>query len=407
MKQVLFGSAMPPDCRIPIKLWADNIEPSAMEQIYNLAKLPFAFHHIAIMPDCHSGYGMPIGGVLACNNVVIPEAVGLDIGCGMCASRTNIKADIFDDKSIKLLCGSIRDVIPVGKVHQKYNQPECFLPSGLYFKHDGLPVISEEYDNATRQIGTLGGGNHFIEIQNDTSGMVWIMIHSGSRNIGKQVGQHYNKVAINLNEKWYSSVSKSLGLAFLPADSEQGKLYIEEMHWCMEFARLNRQLMMQRIKECIVCSPIVKNLGMDSATLFPYPNLDVIHNYASLENHFNKNVWVHRKGATLARKGETGIIPGTQKTPSYIVQGLGNVDSFRSCSHGAGRCMSRKKARETLNLEEERKEMEDAGIVCGMRHASDVEESWKAYKDIDAVMKNQEDLVDIVVELHPMAVVKE
>lgn len=387
--------------RIPIKLWLDNLEDGAMEQVKNLANLPFAFKHIAIMPDSHQGYGMPIGGVMATDNVIVPNAVGVDIGCGMCAVRTSLTE--IDKDTIKRIFGGskenpggIRSKVPVGFNHQSKKQDESLMPEDNYWI-DVNTVVHQEYENALKQIGTLGGGNHFIEIQKGSDGHIWIMIHSGSRNLGLKVAEHYNRLAIALNEKWHSIVDKKQELAFLPVDSEEGQYYIREMNYCVEFALANRKLMMENIKDCFR----EKIVGIEFESM-----INIAHNYAKLENHFGKNVWVHRKGATSAREGEIGIIPGSQGTKSYIVSGLGNEESFMSCSHGAGRKLGRNQAIRTLDLEEEKRKLDEQGIIHGIRNQKDLDEASGAYKDIDVVMENQKDLVEIVIELTPLGVIK-
>ncbi len=377
--------------KIPIKMWLEDIEDGALEQAKNLANLPFAFKHIAIMPDSHQGYGMPIGGVLATKDVIIPNAVGVDIGCGMCAIKTSLN-DI-DTETLKKIMGEIRKVVPVGFAHHQKKQSITLMPD---LNYEDLSIIREQYQNALAQIGTLGGGNHFIEIQKGSDGYIWIMIHSGSRNLGKQVADYYNKLAIELNKKWQSQIPKEWELAFLPIKSEEGQAYIREMNYCVEFALANRRLMMNRIKDIFT-----------KETICEFDNIiNIAHNYAQLENHFGQNVWVHRKGATLARKGTVGIIPGSQGTKSYIVEGLGNIESFTSCSHGAGRKMSRNKAEEDLNLEEEIKKLDEQGIIHAIRGKKDLDEAPSAYKDIDVVMENQKDLVKILVKLQPLGVIK-
>ena len=328
--------------RLVIKSWCNNVEEGAIAQAKNLARLPFAFRQICLMPDTHQGYGMPIGGVMATQDVIVPNAVGVDIGCGMCAVRTSLTDISIED--LKLILKGIRERIPVGFNKHQYEESNYLMP-------DYVPrgeIIDREYSNARKSLGTLGGGNHFIEIQKG-DGRIWIMIHSGSRNLGKQVADHYNKKAIEINEKYFSRVPKEWQLAFLPRDSNEGNDYLTEMQYCVDFAFANRELMMDRIKHCFneVIDDHVEFSGM----------INIAHNYARLENHFGKNVWVHRKGATSARLGEIGIIPGSQGTSSYIVEGLGNPESFTSCSHGAGRAMGRKEAERTLNLEEEQKRL--------------------------------------------------
>lgn len=384
----------------PIKLWLDDIEDGALEQAKNLANLPFVFKHIAIMPDSHQGYGMPIGGVLATKGVVIPNAVGVDIGCGMCAVKTSLTE--IDKDILKNIVGEIRKVIPVGFNRHNEMQDEKYMPvigrstQWSDFYKSSFPIIHSEMENARKSLGTLGGGNHFIEIQKGNDGHICIMIHSGSRNLGKQVADHYNKLAVALNEKWYSSVPKKHELAFLPLDSEEGQSYIREMEYCVEFALSNRKLMMRRI-----CDIFEKETDCE----FVGP-INIAHNYARMENHFGENVMVHRKGATSARAGEIGIIPGSQGSKSYIVKGKGNKESFESCSHGAGRKMGRGQAQKNLSVEEESKKLDDMGVLHAIRGKKDLDEAPGAYKDIDIVMKNQNDLVDIVVELTPLAVIK-
>jgi len=388
--------------KLPIKLWMkelSDMESGCWDQAKHLADLPFAFKHIAVMPDAHQGYGMPIGGVMATKNVIVPNCVGSDIGCGMCAVKTSL-TDI-DIETLKKIMGEIRKVIPLGFGHHKSPQALDFIPT----RNDGLnyEICDSEFENARTQLGTLGGGNHFIEIQKGDDGHIWIMVHSGSRNLGFKVANHYNKLAIELNEKWHSSVPASWELAYLPVDSDEGQAYIKEMNYCVDFALANRKLMMERVKAIFRNELMKKEKTLEEQIGFE-PMINIAHNYASLENHFGQNVWVHRKGATKATKGLVGIIPGSMGTSSYIVEGLGNRESFMSCSHGAGRRMGRNEARRVLSLEEEQKKME--GIIGKPRSNSDLDEAPGAYKDIDEVMGNQEDLVKVLVKLSPMGVIK-
>jgi tRNA-splicing ligase RtcB len=377
--------------RVPIKMWLDDLEEGAYEQAQNLASLPFIHKHVAIMPDSHQGYGMPIGGVIACVDVVIPNAVGVDIGCGMCMTRTD--QTHLHDHELQRIVAEIQMRVPTGfSKHYKAQK----MPTNL--QYDAGPVIDREWANAAKSLGTLGGGNHFIEIQRDKYGFYYIMLHSGSRNVGKQVADHYNRVAQTLNERWSVSVPKSHGLAFLPESCTEGLEYLVAMNWCVQFAKFNRQAMMLEVQQ------IFKDCLPQKVT-FTKP-LDVAHNYARSECHYGKTVVVHRKGATSARKDELGIIPGSQGTSSYIVKGLGNPLSFDSCSHGAGRKMSRRKARAELDLETQQALMDVRGIVHNMRHKDQLDEAPAAYKDIDVVMENQQDLVEIVTQLKPVAVIK-
>jgi tRNA-splicing ligase RtcB len=266
--------------------------------------------------------------------------------------------------------------------------------------------VLKEYNSAMKQVGTLGSGNHFIEIQKGDDGHIWIMIHSGSRNIGFKVAEYYNELAYNLNKKWHSNTflpkNKKDSLAFLPVDSIEGQDYIREMQYCVDFALSNRKLMMDKIMRIF---KEMEKISPDIEITFE-PAINIAHNYARLENHMGKNVWVHRKGATLADEGTIGIIPGSQGSSSYIVKGKGDVMSFKSCSHGAGRKIGRKVAQKVLNLEEEIRLLDDKGILHAIRGVRDLDEAPGSYKDIQTVMEEQKDLVEIITRLSPLAVVK-
>lgn len=382
--------------KIPIKLWLNDIDEGAMQQARNLANLPFAFKHIAIMPDSHQGYGMPIGGVLATKEIIIPNAVGVDIGCGMCAIRTPLKK--IEQKSLLTIVQEIKRTIPLGFNHHKRSQDERFMPNRRTLSN--LPITCQEYESARTQVGTLGGGNHFIEIQAGSDGHVWIMIHSGSRNIGYKVAHHYNQVAKKLSKKHSPEIPKHYDLAFLPLDSKEGRTYFKEMQYCIDFALANRKLMMSRVLETFTQEFPNEHWNIEAGII------NIAHNYASKEKHFKQEVVVHRKGATRAMKDQFGIIPGSQGTKSYIVKGRGNRDSFMSCSHGAGRKMGRKQAIRELSLEEERENLNQRGIIHSICSKKDLDEAPSAYKDIGTVMKNQDDLIEIMIELKPLAVVK-
>jgi len=379
--------------RIPAKMWLETIEPGAMDQVKDLTSLPFAFHHVAIMPDAHEGIGMPIGGVLATDAVVVPNAVGVDISCGMCAIKSNLKASEMDREKLTSIMRIIRARIPLGMDHHKDLQDEALLPQG--FEVEKMKVVSAQQIAARHQVGTLGGGNHFIEIQKDTEDNVWVMIHSGSRNLGFKVAKFYADRAKWFNDKYYSQTVK--GLEFLPIEEPTARAYFDEMKYCIEFAFCNRSLMMNRICESIV--EVMPDAQFE-------PMINIAHNYAAWEHHFGKNVIVHRKGATRAYEGEIGIIPGSQGTASYIVRGLGNPESFMSCSHGAGRVLGRKQAIDTLDLQTEINKLNAQGIIHAIRSKDDLQEAAGAYKDIEDVMYQQRDLVEPIVKLHPMAVIK-
>jgi len=382
--------------RIPIKMWIDDIEDGALQQAKNLANAPFSCKHIAIMPDSHQGYGMPIGGVLATKDVIVPNAVGVDIGCGMLAVKTNI-TEIPKDVLAKIK-EVIERTIPTGFKHLQ----SPISPSAMPLVAEWTTVVLEQYEAARSQLGTLGGGNHFIEIQEGSDGFIWFMIHSGSRNLGFRVAQYHNKIAMELNEKWFSSVPKKYELAFLPLDSNEAKEYISEMDYCVDFAYKNRHAMSYHIKDIISnCMGKYANQSVGFTD-----EINIAHNYATKENHFGENYMIHRKGATLAREDVLGIVPGSQGTSSYIVKGKGNRDSFTSCSHGAGRRMGRGQATRDLSLDKEIEFLNNQGILHSIVNVKDLDEAPSAYKDIDIVMENQKDLVEILVKLKPLAVIK-
>ena len=560
--------------KVPVKVWMkeENYykDVGMIEQVENTAQLPFAFHHVALCPDGHLGFGAPIGGILATKDVIVPNFVGKDIGCGMCAVKTSLTE--IDTDTLKKIMGEIRKVVPVGFKKHREKQDKLLLPKPNIGGEDRLRIneypvdneyliCSQERDNALKSLGTLGGGNHFIEIQKGSDGHIWIMIHSGSRNLGLKIANYYNKLAVKLNERWHSSVPKQWELAHLPIDSEEGQAYLREMSYAVDFALANRKLMMKRIIG-VFKELQVKLVGWNGYLGFDDP-INIAHNYASIENHCSTcidnqgsdnlivesllddesvskvqdflngyrpffhscgglllkkgvsflkisplqvdalermsrvfhsldqelepkhnhfsslhlcecgsssqtdkalntsenrfglgfahlfgvekdyrkwdrilgriflgyeaynldcklvkytsiisqkhsptQVWVHRKGATLANENTIGIIPGNQGSKSYIVKGLGNPDSFNSCSHGAGRLMSRTKAKKELSLEKEIKILNDQGIIHGIRNEGDLDEAPSAYKNIKEIMENQKDLVKIEVELNPLAVIK-
>ncbi len=381
---------------IPIRMWLDDIEPVALEQAGNLSNLPFAFKHIAIMPDAHPGFGMPIGGVLATTGVVIPNAVGVDIGCGICAARTSEKE--LPIKNIESILNGVRRLVPVGFSHHNKEQNEYLMPGRDHFTFRKGLIVNREYKNALKQLGTLGGGNHFIEIQKENDGYIWLMVHSGSRNIGYKVAGHYNRVAKEQTGSIRKRVPPKWDLAYLSPGSDEEKKYLEEMQYCIDFAFASRKLMIERVKE-VFSEDLKREISFDNF-------INIAHNYVSSEVHFGSRVFVHRKGATSAKAGEKGIVPGSQGTSSFIVEGKGNPDSFMSCSHGAGRKLGRRQAVRDLDLEFERAKLDKLGIIHSLHSRKDLDEASGAYKDINKVMDNQKDLVDIVTELRPLGVIK-
>lgn len=374
--------------KVPVMSWCNDPEKGALEQAEHLSNLPFIYKHICLMPDTHLGYGMPIGGVIACDDVVIPNAVGVDIGCGMCAVRMDIPGISHQD--LVRVVGRIRAEIPTGFKHHKHTQEW----HGFSDAPD-IDVINRELSSARHQLGTLGGGNHFIEIQKGSDDHIWMMVHSGSRNFGLKIANEYHRKAVDrCRRKGCEPPHKDL--SFLPAGSKTGIEYIAAMQFALRFAKENRLQMMNRIVEAMV----------HVTGAHPENQLDIHHNYANLENHYHRDVWVHRKGAVKAARGLQGIIPGSQGTWSYITEGLGNRESFESCAHGAGRRMGRKQAIRTLVLQEEVRRMDEQGILHGMHRSEDLDEAAGAYKDIDIVMEEQKDLVKILVRLQPLAVIK-
>jgi tRNA-splicing ligase RtcB len=377
--------------------WCPDAEEACKVQALSLAEHPCLATNVCLMPDAHAGYGMPIGGVAALDHAVCPNMVGVDIGCSMTAVQTNIRPSDLESTDLQNIVNSIKNKIPVGfKHHQAPITHEIFEDKARWAS---CFIASQQYDSAQLQLGTLGGGNHFIEIQSGSDGFIWFMIHSGSRNLGYQVARHYNWVAETFCTQWRQHKVVLDELAFLPYGSEAYEDYIREMKLCMDFAQANHDVMRKRIQEAFQ-----ENLGLLPYVVEFTDKIYTRHNYARLENVHNRNLIVHRKGAISAREDERAVIPGSQGTSSYIVRGLGNPASLYSASHGSGRKMSRKAARENLFLEHEQELMR--GIIHDITTEESLEEAPSAYKDIQEVMDNQKDLVESLVELRPLAVVK-
>lgn len=387
--------------KLPIKIWASDLEAEAEQQLRNLADLPFIYKHVSVMPDAHAGKGSTVGTVIATQGAIIPAAVGVDIGCGMCALKLPMKIDALQD--LPKLRHSIERSVPTGtNVNHRLTESavEAFKALG-----DITPLAKEKmrdgiFNKAVKAIGTLGGGNHFIEICGDQNNDAWIMLHSGSRNIGKCLAEiHINK-AKDLMKEYFISLPDP-DLAYLAQNTPEFKAYLHDLMWGQQFAMANRNEMMDRVLREVLYH--TNRLNEYKEHKDRYFRVNCHHNYTSIENHFGKNVYVTRKGAVSARDGEWGIIPGSMGTRSYIVQGLGNSESFCSCSHGAGRKMSRTKARQQFTVEDLVKQTE--GVEC--RKDNDVlDEIPGSYKDIDVVMANQIDLVKPVYELKQILCVK-
>lgn len=377
---------------VPIKVWGADIDEGALAQAGNLALLPFAFSHVALMPDAHVGYGMPIGGVLAARGQVIPHAVGLDIGCGVRAWCTNIPLAEFAPGRDTVL-NDVQRSTPTGFEWHKASQADR---TSLFDDVPDIGPLRAEIDKAVRQVGTLGGGNHFIEAQVDPDGVVWMMVHSGSRNLGKQMAEHYDIVAKAENRAGDSTVPPEWGLAHLAVDSQAGAEYLEAMGFCLKFARENRRLMAETVRRAI---------ERRFPGVHPTVDVDVHHNYAAVEEHLGEQVVVHRKGAVRAEG--TVLVPGSMGTASYVCRGLANPESFLSCSHGAGRVMGRKAAMRAFPREQVMRELEEAGVRLFKAKKHDLaEEAPAAYKDIEDVMRYQSDLVEPLTRLTPIGVIK-
>ena len=400
--------------KYPMKIWQkdiNTIEDSCIEQAQHLADLPFIHKWVALMPDTHAGMGMPIGGVIATKGVIIPNSVGVDIGCGMNFIDTDIDAaDVKElmtgnGSGVQAIIGNFMRNIPVNTA--RHNEPQmCESIDRAMQEIDRyqddpelLPLLEDGYF----QVGTLGGGNHFVELQEDDNGKLCIMIHSGSRHLGKAICDYFNKKAAALNEMYYSSVPAEHRLAFLPVDSAEGKSYINWMNLAMDYAFENRARMMDVAKKAV--TDIVKKY-LDRDVIYG-EEINCHHNYATLENHFGKNVWVHRKGANRARVGDKAVIPGAMGSYSYVVEGLGNPDSFTSSSHGAGRAYSRTGAMQRFTTEEVMRDLHEQGVILGKAKKNDVAEECRfAYKDIDEVMEQQSDLVRPIRKMKTVGVLK-
>ncbi|HMV45664.1 MAG TPA: RtcB family protein [Leptospiraceae bacterium] len=377
---------------VPIKLWTklDAVESEALTQLKNIASLPWAFHHVAVMPDVHFGIGATVGSVIAMKDAISPAAVGVDIGCGMGAIRTNLKADQLPDNLTKIR-SRIEERIPVG--HHEHKNPKIqSRTNALFAEFRSLhPKVMDLESKAVRQCGTLGGGNHFIELCLDTENTVWMMLHSGSRNIGKTLAEIHIKTAKKLSHNMYLP---DRDLAVFLANTPEMEAYRRDLFWAQRYALLNRQTMFVLYKK--VLQEFFPNIEFEEPILCH-------HNYVSEETHFGEKVVVTRKGAISAREGEWGIIPGSMGTKSFIVKGLGNPESFHSASHGAGRRVSRTQAKKEFSLEDLAKQT--SGVEC-RKDAGVLDEIPGAYKNIDEVIENQKDLVKVEYILKQILCVK-
>lgn len=391
---------------VHIKHWTNNVlfEEEARRQLTQLANLPFIYNHIAVMPDVHAGKGSTIGTVLPTLKAVIPAAVGVDLGCGMMALKTDLVAEDLPDNLHEMRC-AIEAAIPHGsaprspRVGSWGNIPSVILKAWelLLPRFEKLCESYPRFKNSNNvnHLGTLGGGNHFIEICIDESDCVWFMLHSGSRGIGNLIGRTFIELAQKDMQKYFIHLPDK-DMAYLPEGSEHFYDYLFAVNWAQDFALANRIAMM-----CYLCDTVKEVMNLNFSTTIQAVNCH--HNYIQKEHHFGQNVWITRKGAVSAKKDELGIIPGSMGAKSFIVRGLGNADSFHSCSHGAGRVMSRTAARRLVSEEEHKKVLSD--VECNSS-ASTLDETPSAYKNIDDVMAAQSDLVEIVHTLKQILCVK-
>ncbi len=400
--------------RFPIKVWLEEesqLEENCLEQAYHLSQLPFLHKWVCLMPDTHAGKGMPIGGVIATKDVVIPNAVGVDIGCGMDFIPTNIRVEEIREIQtgngtlIQAIIGNIMREIPLNTERYKVPQESKVLDRAKMemerYKEDIelLALIDDGY----YQIGSLGGGNHFIELQEDEDGYLGLMIHSGSRHLGKAICDYFHEKARMLNRLWHSEVKEEYRLAFLPVDTMEGQQYIQWMNLAMDYAYENRERMLE--KTCRIVKELIERHTGRHVEFGEEVNCH--HNYAALENHYGANVWVHRKGAVRVREGEKAVIPGAMGSYSYVVEGKGNEESFSTSSHGAGRSYSRSGAMQAFTTEKVIVDLKEQGVVLGKRKKNDVAEECRfAYKDIEMVMEHQLDLVTPIRKLRTVGVVK-
>ena len=393
---------------VPIKAWTKNVpfEDAAREQVANVASLPFVHKWVAIMPDVHRGKGATIGSVIPTADAIIPAAVGVDIGCGMMAARTDITANDLPD-SLSAIRAAIEAAVPHGRTHHggrndrgAWGEIPQSVADAWSTLADDYTAIGERHPKVARanhvnHLGTLGTGNHFIEVCLDENDNVWLMLHSGSRGVGNRIGSYFIELAKEDMRTWHINLPDK-DLAYLPEGTDHFADYVNAVDWAQRYAMLNRQVMMAHVIDAV---RKVLPMSFDA-------NVEAVnchHNYVARENHYGRNVWVTRKGAVRAREGELGIIPGSMGARSYIVRGKGNEESFHSCSHGAGRVMSRTEARRRFTVDDHAQATK--GVEC-RKDEEVIDETPAAYKDIDAVMEAQRDLVDVVHTLRQIVCVK-
>ncbi|HEY9102603.1 RtcB family protein [Chitinimonas sp.] len=391
--------------RVPVKVWTDDIEHDAIQQLKNVAALPIVHGHVAAMPDVHLGIGATVGSVIPTKGAIIPAAVGVDIGCGMNAVRTSLTASDLPDNLAKLR-SAVEAAVPVGfaqhewdrvrgSAHQRVARPLDDRLDRIVGKHPGLMKMQRKFAQTwVCQIGTLGGGNHFIELCIDEAQRVWVMLHSGSRGTGNVIGRYFIEAArkdmrrhkVNLPDR---------DLSYFSEGSMLFDDYVEALDWAQDYAYANRREMMRLVVEAL--RPHVPSFTLTDEAI------NCHHNYVEQETHFGEKLFITRKGAISAQAGQLGIIPGSMGAKSFIVRGLGNAQSFCSCSHGAGRRMSRTEAKRRFNHFDLREQTQ--GVEC-RKDGGVVDEIPAAYKDIDQVMAQQTDLVEIVHTLKQVMCIK-
>jgi tRNA-splicing ligase RtcB len=387
--------------RVPVKIYTGDVEPQARQQLVNISQLPIVHHHVAAMPDVHLGIGATVGSVIPTLRAIIPAAVGVDIGCGMIATRLSLTANDVDEKSLKRVFDQITRDVPVGFDQHEERDARTEAARGfkrglhrILKKHSGIEKRVGKRSSWVRQLGTLGGGNHFIEVCLDESNRVWVMLHSGSRGIGNAIGTYFIELARRDAER-NQIVLPDRDLAYFPEGAQHFDDYVEAVGWAQDYAHSNRAEMMELVVEALH-----RHLPPFERTT---EAVNCHHNYVERETHYGAEVWVTRKGAIRAGAGELGIIPGSMGARSYIVRGKGSAESFESCAHGAGRRMSRTQAQKKFSTSD--LEAQTAGVIC-RKDRGVIDEIPGAYKDIDQVMANQNDLVEVVHTLKQVICVK-
>jgi tRNA-splicing ligase RtcB len=394
---------------VPIKAWTQGVkfEDKAEAQLRNVARLPFVFKWVAVMPDVHSGIGATVGSVIPTHGAIIPAAVGVDIGCGMMAVRTSLQAKDLPD-SLAGLRTAIEKAVPHGRTDNGgqndrgawHDVPGSVGDAWSKLKEGYQDIVSRhpklDRGNHVNHLGTLGTGNHFIEVCLDTSDSVWFMLHSGSRGVGNRIGSFFIELAKQDMRRWFVNLPDQ-DLAYFPEGTEHFVDYVRAVSWAQTFARTNRDLLMKHVIEAVRATPGIPPFQADLEAV------NCHHNYVDTETHYGERVFVTRKGAVRAGKGDLGIIPGSMGARSFIVRGKGNPESFNSCSHGAGRSMSRTEAKKRFTVADHTQAT--AGIEC-RKDEEVVDETPMAYKPIDDVMAAQSDLVEIVHTLRQIVCVK-